>query len=468
MYTNDTSGGRKLGDWFGDSFRPRLLTVDRGRLSMFEINGPLNLGPLYENQNPIPFNLQGYRAVPNSSVLPPPQGNNEDLVIDINSGGGRTGDGAAGPTGPTGPTGPAGPQGPPGPDGADACTCALLVFCSSEYYNTSKCRVTFEVESYAGTAGDGCCDDLPNISTAWVETSATWNGFHDSSSYFPVGYFSFIDPFIANALDGFGGTDYDNGVRQISESTLAYEERYTEQTGITICGGETYVQVSSTCRPVCAKFTSMAADTQETSGEAYQWYATRELTSGGYVDSGTETVTEVACDDAVTVLGDTGATGISTTIAPPFLCNAGPGAFGSGPLAPTSPPPLTFITPPDCCSTCDVAGPGPGGGLSAGRISELAEVATDPSRCLWDYADPAEPLTLTSSGGAATVNAVPAMGPTTWTLTMEGTFSFEDVTVDNQWSDPPDCGERINTLSCTWSGEFRWTSSISLFFVEPT
>jgi hypothetical protein len=463
-------------DWFDDGFMPSLASLDANRLLMYEINGPLNLAPLYQNTSPIPASLAAYRAIPASPVLPPGVGpGNSEVVIDINIDQGNGGEGEPGPPGPDGGPGPAGPDGDPGPDGDDVCTCAMEVQCSTTYKNTAKCRTSIKIEWQQGTFGDPpepCGCDV--IAEGWVESEVTWGGEHTSTSYFPPGYFSVADPAIASGLDGYGGTDYTAGVRQTAAASLYYEERITAKKGkdiLDLCGieGSDGVLPTSTCLPTCGEFDPEVWGFDEEATTAYRvtWTADRELGAMGYVDTGSEEITSIQCDDEVNEIGPTGDTSPETTIAPPLLCDGGPGEFPIGPEAPGAIP-TEFIIPPACCSDCVDAG-GSSGTLGTSETEELESwqtglLAGTPSRCLFDYlSDPFEPTSASSAN--ATINAVPSGGPITWGLAIDGVYSFTQEFIEDNWTDPAECNETKTTYQCVWSGSLQWSAEITILFV---
>jgi hypothetical protein len=445
-------------DWFDDGFMPSLASLDANRLLMYEINGPLNLAPLYQNTSPIPANLAAYRAIPASPVLPPGVGpGNNEVVIDINIDQGNGGEGSPGPPGPDGNPGAAGADGGPGPDGDDVCTCQVRIVCSFSYANEAHCRVTNKIVL---VSEDPECDGQE--SEAYQENSIFYTANHSSVSVFPPGTIG-AGPVGVDSLDGFGGTDYDAGVRQDASARIVYVEKFTLRTGETLTPcAETAAAVDGGCIPICDEFTGLDPDGGETISTEYRvkTQATRVLTTLGYVDDGSEVIEAVRCDDGVTVTGDTGAMGISTTISVPFLCDGGPGLLPTSPLIPTVP--AGFVIPPACCTDCDQADSA-GNTITSVRLDELDELTSTPSRCLWDYADPMEVTDVTSSGGAATIEVSPVMGPQTWAINVVGNYSFLDsVSVPD---DPFDPG-RITTDSCEWYGSFEWDASVTIY-LEP-
>jgi len=454
--TNDPNAGGRLMDWFDDGFMPSLASLDVNRLLMYEINGPLNLAPLYQNTSPIPASLAAYRAIPNTPVLPPGFGpGNNEVVIDINIDQGAGGEGGPGPPGPDGDPGPAGPDGGPGPDGDDVCTCQVRIVCSLTYENEAHCRVSNKIVL---TSDDPECDGLQ--SEAYQENTIKYTANHSSVSVFPPGTIG-SGAIGVGSLDGFGGLDYDAGVRQEANAEIEYSEKFTLKTGESLnpCL-ENGASVEAGCIPDCEEFTDPAPGPGVTITTEYRVKseATRVLTTIGYVDDGSEVIEAVRCDDGETETGDTGATGISTTIAVPLLCDGGPGSLPVSPLI--AEVPLGFVVPPACCTTCEQAG-SDDEDIDLDRIDEILDGPSPDgwlSICVWDYADPLEPTNASTANASMNVNTV--MGPQAWGINVSGNYSFVDeiVSVDDPF-DP-----YINTTDkCEWYGSFSWDASVTIY-----
>lgn len=457
---NSADGGRILMDWYNDTLAPQMGWFDPSRLSIYNVHGPLNLTPLFSNNNPIPSNLRGFNTVPNSPMQPNPNGGDGSVTVDIFIGQGG-GSGNIGPPGPAGDPGLPGEDGPDGADGSDVCTCAVRIICSTTYTNRAACRTS----SIMVGNGNGVPDDCPCEGfrfEAWAESSIEITANHSSNSYFPPGFFGSPNPVDVATLDSFGPSDHAVGVRQSASSQVTYEEKVTlkrSESPLLVCGSETPGPVVAVgCIPDCSEFNELDFGQQASTSYKVVSEATRELTSTGYEDSASETITDVRCDDEVTTPGPTDADDHTTTIAPPHFCDGGPGQFAQSPL--TTYPPLSFIVAPSCC---DCASAGSDESLSVSRASELGELAFTPSRCIWDYADPMEPTSATSSGGAATVNVFVGYGPTTWYINVSGSYSFVDeIVVPGQ---PDDCDwDFINR--CEWYGEFEWETSVTFLLEE--
>lgn len=443
-------GNRLLSDWFDRKFRPSLA-FDAGRLMFQNINGPLNLAPLYQSRNPVPPSLQGYVASPNVPILPPPvDPGNDDQTFNYNTF--ILGEpGAAGPGGNPGPAGGPGPQGPPGDPGADVCTCDVVVTSTATYLNTATCRVSEDVEISQDDTGGA----VPyTISTsANVDSKITIEATHSATSTFPPGTIS--GTISLTGLDSFGGSDYDAGVRQSSSSTWSRREELSGQTGQSFLPFQEdglMLPFGTNCAvPACA-FPGGDANFEEVfdTGETFTANATRELTTTGYVDTGTYERTEAFCDDATP---DPAPVAATTTIAPPLVCNGGPGAFADSDV------PLVFITPPTCCSTCEGQGSPDDGDLSLTRQDILDDTVLD-SYCLWDYpGDPVLPTSVVNTGASVSVTFLNEVGSYQFEVT--GTYSFRDeVVIDT--SIPEDGYSETRTRACTWFGNLNYSVSVTV------